>query len=106
MRVGKMLLLFVVFRSAPHYKKRFKNFFLFYIAPLAKNHIFQFLPFRSYRVVIWCSGVLGTLRCLQHLTRVRFASLRSPLHMLPHLVASVPPHRFTHPYFIPLSSIT
>lgn len=58
MRVGKMLLLFVVFRYAPHYKKRFKNFFLFYIATLAKNHIFQFLPFRSYRVVIWCSSVV------------------------------------------------
>lgn len=66
---GKVLL-FVVFRSAPHYKKRFKIFFLFYIATLAKNHIFQFLPFRSYRVVKWCSGVLSTLRCLRNLQGV------------------------------------
>ena len=88
------VLLFVSFRFAPRYKKRSLIFFLFFIAPLPKNHIFQFLAFRSYRVGIWCSGVLATLRCLHKkktLYKLRFAS---GLFFIPHLVSSVPPHRF------------
>ena len=54
--------------------------------------------------MIWCSGVLATLRCLHYMQGFNELRFAPPLHIIPHLVGSVPPHRFTHGHYVPLRS--